>query len=133
MFEPAVPEPTAETSSEMMSPFAKSQLAAVRVPSSDVPAAAIENAAATLEPTLRSAVSAEPAGAVVTATYAPVILPLKGIAAETMLVVASVPGMVKVMVDGASTDVDMVSPLWGDYMSKYIVIFRKERVPYERI
>ena len=68
MFEPAVPEPTAETSRLTRAPCVKSQLAEVSVPSSEVPAAAIENAAATSEPTLRSAVRAEPTGAVVTAT-----------------------------------------------------------------
>lgn len=112
MFEPAVPEPTAETSRLTRAPFAKSTFAAVSVPSSEVPAAAIEKAAATSEPTLRSAVSAEPTGAVVTATYAPVILPAKGIAIVTILVVASPPGIVSVMVVGASTAVDIFSPEW---------------------
>ena len=111
MFEPAVLEPTAETSRLTRSPFAKSTFAAVSVPSSEVPAAAIEKAAATSEPTLRSAVSAEPTGAVVTATYAPVILPAKGIAIVTMLVVASVPAMFNVIVVGASTAVDIISPI----------------------
>ena len=55
-----------------------------------------------------SAVSAEPTGAVVTATVAPVILPAKGILIVTMLVVASPPAMFNVMVDGASTAVDML-------------------------
>jgi hypothetical protein len=122
MFAPAVLEPIAETSSATRSPFAKSQLAAVSEPSSDVPAAAIENAAATSEPTLRSAVSAEPTGAVVTATYAPVIVPLKGIAIRTMLSVVNVPGIPRTIVDGANADVDIFSPLWGNYMNKYIYI-----------
>jgi hypothetical protein len=111
MFEPAVPEPTADTSRLTRAPCVKSQLAAVSVPSSEVPAAAIENAAATSEPTLRSAVSAEPTGAVVTATVAPVILPAKGILMVTMLVVASPPAMFNVMVDGASAAVDIFNPL----------------------
>ena len=105
---PAVPEPTAETSSEITSPATKSQFAAVRVPWSFVPAAAIEKAAATSEPTLRSAVRAEPAGAVVTATHALVILPLKGSATAAMLLVVSVPGIVRVTVVGASDAVDMI-------------------------
>jgi hypothetical protein len=111
MFEPAVPEPTAETSRLTRAPAAKSQLAAVSVPSSEVPAAAIENAAATSEPTLRSAVSAEPAGAVVTATVAPVIFPAKGIAIVTMLLVANTPAMFIVIVVGASSAVDIFSPI----------------------
>jgi hypothetical protein len=114
MFEPAVPEPTADTSRLTSEPATKSQLAAVSVPWSEVPAAAIENAAATSEPTLRSATSAEPAGAVVQATQAPVILPLKGIAIVAMLVVARSPGMVRVMVVGASAAVDMIFLLFGD-------------------
>ena len=112
MFEPAVLEPTAETSRLTRSPAAKSTFAAVSVPASEVPAAAIEKAAATSEPTLRSAVSAEPTGAVVTATYAPVILPAKGIAIVTMLVVASVPGIVSVTTVGARTAVDIISPVF---------------------
>jgi len=68
MFEPAVLEPICETSRLTRAPAAKSQLAAVSVPASEVPLIAIENAAATSEPTLRSAVSAAPVGAVVTAT-----------------------------------------------------------------
>jgi hypothetical protein len=108
MFEPAVPEPTADTSRLTSEPTVKSQFAAVSVPSSEVPAAAIENAAATSEPTLRSAVSAEPAGAVVQATQAPVILPAKGMAIVTMLLVESPPSMVRVIVVGASTVVDML-------------------------
>jgi hypothetical protein len=80
-------------------------------PASEVPAAAIEKAAATPEPTLRSAVSAEPAGAVVTATVAPVIVPANGIAIVTMLLVANVPAMFIVMVVGASTAVDIFAPV----------------------
>jgi hypothetical protein len=81
------------------------------VPASEVPAAAIEKAAATSEPTLRSAVSAEPTGAVVTATVAPVITPANGIAIVTMLLVASPPGIVNVMVVGASIAVDIFAPI----------------------
>lgn len=105
---PAVLEPIPETSSEMTLPATKSQFAAVRVPESFVPAAAIEKAAATSEPTLRSAVSAEPVGAVVTATHALVILPLKGSATAAMLFVVSVPGIVRVTVVGANAAVDMI-------------------------
>ena len=68
MFEPGVPEPTAETSRLIRAPLSNLTFAAVKVPSSEVPAAAIEKVAATAEPTLRSAVSAEVVGAVVTAT-----------------------------------------------------------------
>jgi len=107
MLAPAVPEPIPEMSRVTMSPAAKSQLAAVRVPSSDVPAAAIEKAAATSEPTLRSAVRAEPTGAVVTATVADVITPAKGIRTLTSLVVARVPGIPSVMVIGAEIPVDI--------------------------
>lgn len=107
MFEPAVLEPTADTSRLTSAPAAKSQLAAVSVPSSEVPAAAIENAAATSEPTLRSAVSAEPTGAVVTATQALVIVPAKGIAIVTMLVVARPPAMLRVIVLGERAAVDI--------------------------
>jgi len=111
-FEPAVLEPTPETSRVTSAPAAKSQLAAVSVPSSEVAAAAIENAAATSEPTLRSAVSAEPTGAVVQARYALVIVPAKGIAIDTMPVVAfATPAIVSVNVVGASTAVDMFSPI----------------------
>ncbi len=106
--EPAVLEPTADTSRLTSEPTAKSQFAEVSVPSSEVPAAAIENAAATSEPTLRSATSAEPTGAVVQATQAPVIVPAKGMAIVAMLLVASPPSMVRVIVVGANTDVDML-------------------------
>jgi hypothetical protein len=114
MPEPAVPEPTADTSRLTSEPATKSQLAAVSVPSSEVPAAAIENAAATSEPTLRSAVSAEPTGAVVQATQAAVILPENGIAIVAMLLVASVPSMVRVIVVGARITVDIFSPMLVD-------------------
>ena len=121
-FEPAVPEPTAETSRVTRSPAAKSQLAAVSVPSSEVPAAAIENAAATSEPTLRSAVSAEPTGAVVQARYALVILPAKGIAIDTMPVDAlAAPAIVSVNVVGASTAVDIFDILLFSEGNVYLV------------
>jgi hypothetical protein len=112
MFEPAVEEPTVKTSRLTVSPSTKATAAAVpSVPAADVPAAAIEKVAA-LAAFLRSAaVKAEPTGAVVTATVAPVILPSKGILMVTMLVVASVPGICKVMVVGASTPVDIFSPM----------------------
>ena len=113
--EPAVPEPTADTSRLTSEPATKSQLAAVSVPSSEVPAAAIENAAATSEPTLRSAASAEPTGAVVQATQAAVILPANGMAIVTMLLVARPPSMVRVIVVGASTAVDIFSPIIGSF------------------
>ncbi len=119
MFEPAVPEPTADTSRLTRSPPSKSQLAAVSVPSSEVPAAAIENAAATSEPTLRSAVSAEPTGAVVTATQAPVILPENGIAIVTILEVDSPPGIVNVIVCGARIVVDICT---FSYVDKWNII-----------
>jgi len=57
---------------------------------------------------LRSETSAEPTGAVVHATQAPVIVPAKGMAIVTMLLVARPPSMVRVIVVGASTDVDIL-------------------------
>jgi hypothetical protein len=77
----------------MMEPLTKSQLAAVSEPSSLVPAAAIEIAAAVLAPTRTLAVRAEPTGAVVTAAYAAAILPLKGAANAATLEVLRVPGI----------------------------------------
>jgi hypothetical protein len=68
---------------------------------------------------LRSAVSAEPVGAPVTATYAPVILPLKGIATETRLLVVSVPGMLRTTVVGARMPVDIISPWVKGRYKKY--------------
>ena len=114
MPEPAVLEPTADTSRLTSEPATKSQLAAVSVPSSEVPAAAIENAAATSEPTLRSAVSAEPTGAVVQATQAAVILPENGIAIVATLLVERPPSMVRVIVVGARITVDIFSPMLVD-------------------
>jgi hypothetical protein len=78
----------------------------------DVPAAAIEKVAALADPLRSAAVSAEPAGAVVTATVAPVIVPENGIAMVTMLLVDSPPAMFSVMVVGASTPVDIFSPVF---------------------
>lgn len=85
------------------------------VPAADVPAAAIEKVAA-LSAELRSAaVSAEPAGAPVTATVAPVILPAKGILMVTMLLVVSTPAMFNVIVVGARIAVDIFDVLsWVD-------------------
>jgi hypothetical protein len=112
MFEPAVPEPTAVTSRVTMSPAAKAQAAAVpNVPVADVPAAAIENVAAVADALRSDAVSAEPAGAPVTATVAPVILPANGIATLTSLLVVNTPATFNVMVVGASTAVDIFSPV----------------------
>ena len=119
--EPAVLEPTADTSRLTSEPATKSQLAAVSVPSSEVPAAAIENAAATSEPTLRSAVSAEPTGAVVQATQAAVILPANGMAIVAMLLVARPPSMVRVIVVGASTAVDIFDILLFSEGNVYLV------------
>jgi hypothetical protein len=114
-----VPEPTADTSRLTREPATKSQLAAVSVPSSEVPAAAIENAAATSEPTLRSATSAEPTGAVVQATQALVILPENGIAIVAMLLVERPPSMVRVIVVGARITVDIFSPMLVDEMLSF--------------
>jgi len=84
--------------------------AVFKTPVAEVPAAAIDVDTATPAPTLRSAVSAELVGAVVTATVAPVIVPLNGIAIVAMLLVERVPSIVRVMVVGASAAVDMVCP-----------------------
>lgn len=114
MFAPAVPEPTAETSRVTRSPAANEVFAAVRVPLADVPAAATEKAAATFEPTLRSAVNALPTGAVVTATVAEVITPSKGILTLTSLEVVRSPGIVRVTADGADNDVAMFFSIYWD-------------------
>jgi hypothetical protein len=113
MFEPAVEEPMVKTSRLTVSPATKARFDAVAesVPAADVPAAAIEKVAA-LAAFLRSAaVKAEPTGAVVTATVAPVMTPSKGILMVTMLLVVKTPGTVNVMVLGASTPVDIFSPM----------------------
>ena len=107
---PATLLPTADTSRLITSPALKVAFASVTEPSSEVPLAAIENVAATVEPIFKSAVSAEPVGAVVTATYAPRILPLNGIAAETILLDESVPGIVSVSVSGLMIADDILSP-----------------------
>lgn len=108
MLEPAVPEPMVKTSREIRSPSTKAHAAAVpNVPAADVPAAAIEKVAA-LAAFLRSAaVSAEPAGAPVTATVAPVMEPAKGARIVTILAVVSTPATFIVMTVGDKSAVDI--------------------------